>query len=1274
MKQTLLIPGFAETAQVAGPEDYLAGFRRHWLWIVCASIAGLSLAAVYVRFFPDTYSSQAIVRFNPPQVADRYVAANDSMQAEQRLFALTQMLTSAVTARKLIASQGLYPELRRFRTVEDLVPRFQKDLEVQRVNLAGVDPRRALPSLRLAFRYSSPEKARRVLMLMVESIHEANRSYRGDQTNGTTEFLRMQAEEVQARILELETQISELGMFDRMGGDHQWALKIQQLYSVENRLGHVQTSLRNMQRERADLLSDIADQESRLRRVQATVNPKTELPSPELQSLERRAHEARIAYDRLLERYRGDHPDVVDAKVYLDQVTRQSEEQQQKELETARQRARRDLGLKIDTLRSNLASLDRAIADQQGEEVNLTRKATAIRNTTQNPAEDDMEYLRLTREYEVLKEFHRGLVKKQQEANVGAEMERLGRGEAIELVEPPTLPTLASQPVWQVKLFLGWLAGAVLASVFAAFRTARNPVVRREAHLAIWPQFPLLAEVPPALPPPSPSPGGFRIRVRWKKSAPLCLLLALLAAGSGAACSWRPLTAAGYLAHARAAEKDGALRNAMILYRNAIRRDARCAEAHDALARLELEIGEVDQAYSHLLRAVELKPADFNLHLRLADLTFLVYTADAGRSRDNLLELEAVAERLVARWPARPEGYIYQAMALQARHRADKALASLQTAVKSIGRDPSLLTQIASLQYQNGQTAESAALLESMLRESTRHAPAYDLLYLQRMQERKTAQAGEVLQTKWRTLGDLDSGLQLAAHLHAAAESEALDRHWHAVLERNAAEPEALARCGDFWLNRGAFARARSLYEQGLKERSAERSVYITRLAELEQREGHGQEARARLESALAQQPKDPLLQAHRAVLELYGTSEQARAKARLELELILQRMPRSAFVRYHLGRAYLRVGDVVKAEQQFARCVRLDPNYAPGWLALAETDIESGHLATAQERIDRVLAHAPRLPSALLMKSRLQASRGEFKEAGATLDQVAALGASENEMRLRRAELKLMSGDTAEAIELLEAAVRADPAGTQALLLLARAEAVSGKADRALERLSSLASHPAADEPVLAEYAAIAAAAGRYDVAAAGYRRLRSSYPAKAAYRVGLGDTLAMLGRPDEASAEYIEAQKAAPSDLNAWLHFAALESARGRFDKAREAYGKALSIAPGNPLVLNNLAYVLARTGSQLDYALELAQQAEQLLPASIEVQDTLAYIHARRGMQQQALTTLDRMMARSQGQDRAALKLVRDHIGQGQLQAAVREMEAARDRTRTLTGGKS
>ena len=77
-------------------------------------------------------------------MSEKYVESNISLHADQRVSALTQMIGSHVIAGKIIQEFGLYPRLRRWWPIADLVPNFLSDLTIQVINSRG--PGRAAPS------------------------------------------------------------------------------------------------------------------------------------------------------------------------------------------------------------------------------------------------------------------------------------------------------------------------------------------------------------------------------------------------------------------------------------------------------------------------------------------------------------------------------------------------------------------------------------------------------------------------------------------------------------------------------------------------------------------------------------------------------------------------------------------------------------------------------------------------------------------------------------------------------------------------------------------------------------------------------------------------------------------------------------------------------------------------------------------------------------------------------------------------------------------------
>jgi tetratricopeptide (TPR) repeat protein len=58
-------------------------------------------------------------------------------------------------------------------------------------------------------------------------------------------------------------------------------------------------------------------------------------------------------------------------------------------------------------------------------------------------------------------------------------------------------------------------------------------------------------------------------------------------------------------------------------------------------------------------------------------------------------------------------------------------------------------------------------------------------------------------------------------------------------------------------------------------------------------------------------------------------------------------------------------------------------------------------------------------------------------------------------------------------------------------------------------------------------------------------------------------------------------------------------------------------LKIDPNNGFVLNNLAYLLAETGENLDEALKMAQDAQRLIKGNPAIDDTLGWVYLKKGL---------------------------------------------------------
>jgi Tfp pilus assembly protein PilF len=85
-------------------------------------------------------------------------------------------------------------------------------------------------------------------------------------------------------------------------------------------------------------------------------------------------------------------------------------------------------------------------------------------------------------------------------------------------------------------------------------------------------------------------------------------------------------------------------------------------------------------------------------------------------------------------------------------------------------------------------------------------------------------------------------------------------------------------------------------------------------------------------------------------------------------------------------------------------------------------------------------------------------------------------------------------------------------------------------------------------------------------------------------------------------------------------------VEQAKGDRETAINYYRKAVASNPDEPQACNNLAYLLAESGSDLDGALKYAQRAAELAPQSAAYADTLGWILYRRSLYPSAIKYLE------------------------------------------------
>ena len=424
---------------------------------------------------------------------------------------------------------------------------------------------------------------------------------------------------------------------------------------------------------------------------------------------------------------------------------------------------------------------------------------------------------------------------------------------------------------------------------------------------------------------------------------------------------------------------------------------------------------------------------------------------------------------------------------------------------------------------------------------------------------------------------------------------------------------EALAVIEQASLSRGARARiaAAVLAERGRLDDAiaqlerAERedptpSLYAT-LAQLELRRGRLDAAQAAIDAGLALDPQSSELAALSAAARL----QSGEAGAGEALALLAEAATGSGFdpVLNEVIDATRRLAEDEDLGIYIETLERLTASNPPAPLLarlLATAHLQTGNADRAVQTVANLARLLPNRPEAAQLAAEVLAQTGRLTEAESMTRRWLAQASDPYQPRIALAQLALAQNDPGAAIRALEPVrervlAEADDAPGR-VEILASAYARSGRAGDARAMLEgragssvlwteidlSVASQLNAPAPEIREWFERAEAAGAAETAR----------PQLAQAWFSLAGTT----RDPADFARVVTLLESAPNiALSPAVMLLAISLEQvGRADEAEERYRQALELIPGQPVALNNLAYLLNRQGPVSGEAVDLAQRA--------------------------------------------------------------------------------
>src|SRR5204862_1860628 len=170
---------------------------------------------------------------------------------------------------------------------------------------------------------------------------------------------------------------------------------------------------------------------------------------------------------------------------------------------------------------------------------------------------------------------------------------------------------------------------------------------------------------------------------------------------------------------------------------------------------------------------------------------------------------------------------------------------------------------------------------------------------------------------------------------------------------------------------------------------------------------------------------------------------------------------------------------------------------------------------------------------------------------------------------------------------------------------------------EQAIARLETEITKKPTSAPLLALLARAHSATGDQGKTEQALRRAVSVDPRFTPGYTMLAQLYMQQRRIDEARAEFEGVVQRDPSAVGARTMVGMLLEVQGKRDEARKSYEATVNSTENAPVAANNLAFIYAEQGTNLDVALQLATSAKQRLPDDPSVDDTIGWIYYKKDL---------------------------------------------------------
>jgi polysaccharide chain length determinant protein (PEP-CTERM system associated) len=469
--------------------------RRKWLAILVFVIP-FSAVLSGVLFLPSIYRSTATVLIEGQQLPEAFVRSTVTSAVDTRLQAITQEILSRSRLDEMITRFGLFRDLRRRVSLEEVIERMRKDIQLELKGVKPMEKDRATIAFSISFRGSDPVAVAQVTNTLASFYIEENLKVRERQAAGTAEFLRVQLDETKVRLDEQERRVSAFKRQHMGELPQQLDANLSTLARLNMQLRVNSDNLPRTMERREELIRQLAEMEN-LISVGGSVTG--------VDPLTRVQGELRVAQSRFTDA----HPTVIRLKGELEELQRplaetkgSGEKEQDEPVMIGNPAAHR--------LKQAVREVDAEIGALKAETGRLRKDLAAYQARVEKTPGREQEFQSLARDYDSTKDLYQSLLKRYDEARLAESMEQRQKGEQFRVLDPATASERPVAPDRMRLILMGLLLSLGLAVGVAMAMEQIDTSFHTVDDLRAFTTVPVLVSIPPVI------TKADQIRSRWR--------------------------------------------------------------------------------------------------------------------------------------------------------------------------------------------------------------------------------------------------------------------------------------------------------------------------------------------------------------------------------------------------------------------------------------------------------------------------------------------------------------------------------------------------------------------------------------------------------------------------------------------------------------------------------------------------------------------------------------------------------------------------------------